>query len=353
MNLYEIAQHFYARSQSARTSSHWEHLNQFGPEMFENPDWLDNFLSRWVSVGFNDTTMGIPDRFSRKQRTPLEMIQLDRNCMEFDVQKSQAVMSILRGHFPGIDFTAWLGHPTGTPVQPILLETDDGRKIGSSFHELSLLYMGLRLQALTQAADLSYPLRVLEIGGGYGGLFEKLVRLMRGQIDTVYLVDLPFNLSIQYWFVQALRESGVHELNLVTDLSSLPPSDSRAGFVVFVPVDDLEQIGELDVVINARSFGEMLPEDVTRYIRLIESRIRHGGLFYNMNRYQKKNSADDVLCLKSYPYDACWSVLNHQLVFFFHGIGELALLRSREPDPMLRKALAALPLYLPVTGRST
>ena len=341
MTLHEIAQHFYARSQSARTSSHWEHLDQFGPEMFKETGWLDNFLSRWVSVGFNDTTMKITDRFNRKKQAPLGQIELDQKCVTFDIQQSQSIIRILQAHFPQTHFTPFLGCMLGAPILPVQLDVG-GRKVQSSFHELSLLYMGMRLAALAHAANLPDKLRMLEIGGGYGGLFEKLMRLMGQQVDVVYLVDLPFNLTIQYWFVDACRKAGLHDLDLIVNPN---PGVKFSHAVVFVPVDDLEVIGELDIAINARSFGEMLPDDVRRYIDLIQSRMQPGGMFYNMNRYEKENSAGDKLRLKEYPYDSNWLLLNTQLVFFFYGIGELALLRSSESNPLLYKSLSALPPY--------
>lgn len=341
MTLHEIAEHFYARSQSARTSSHWEHLDQFGPQMFQDTVWLDNFLSRWVSVGFNDTTMKILDRFSKKKQAPLGQIELNQECVIFDIQKSQSIVQILQVQFPQANFKPFLGCLLGAPILPVQLD-GGGHKVQSSFHELSLLYMGMRLAALTQAANLPDKLRILEIGAGYGGLFEKLMRLMGQQVDVVYLVDLPFNLAIQYWFVDACRKAGLHDLDLIVNPS---PGKKFSHAVVFVPVDDLEVIGELDVAINARSFGEMLPEDVRRYIDLIQNRMKPGGLFYNMNRYEKENSAGDKLRLKEYPYDSNWLLLNTQLVFFFYGIGELALLRSSESNPLLYKSLSALPPY--------
>jgi putative sugar O-methyltransferase len=344
MTLYEIAQHFYARSQLARSSSHWEHLDQFGPQIFQETIWLDNFLSRWVSVGFNDTTMKIPDRFDKKMQAPLGLIELNQKCLKFDINQSSSVLSLLKEHFLKTDWLSYLGCTVGGPIYPVdITNNDNGLKVKSSFHELSLLYMGMRLSALTKAANLPEKLRILEIGGGYGGLFEKLVRLMKHQIDVVYLVDLPFNLTIQYWFVEACRKVGLHDLELIVNPN---PGKKFRHAVVFVPIDDLEVIGELDLAINARSFGEMLPDDVKRYIDLIQDRMQTGGLFYNMNRYEKENSAGDVLRLKECPVDDKWSVLNAQLVLFFWGIGELALLRSSESNPTLRMSLAALPPYL-------
>lgn len=342
MTLHEIAQHFYARSQSACASSHWEHLDQFGAQMFKETGWLDSFLSRWLSVGFNDTTIEVPDRFNRKNQSPLGLIELDQNCLTFDAEKCSSVLKVLNSHFFKTDWLSYLGCTVGAPILPVTLEKN-GLKVQSSFHEMSLLYMGMRLSALAKAANLPEKLRILEIGGGYGGLIEKLVRLMKHQVDVVYLVDLPFNLTIQYWFVDACRKAGLHDLDLIVNPS---PGKKFSHAVVFVPVDDLELIGEVDVAINARSFGEMLPDDVQRYIDLIQDRMQIGGLFYNMNRYEKINSANDKLRLKECPVDDKWSVLNTQLVLFFWEIGELALLRSSEANPSLRKSLAALPPYM-------
>lgn len=342
MTLHEIAQHFYARSKSARSSSHWKHLDQFGPEMFKETGWLDSFLSRWVSVGFNDTTIKIPDRFIRKKQAPLDQIELNQACLDWEVNQSLFVVKILDSHFPNTNFMPFLGCVLGAPILSVDLNANV-KKVQSSFHELSLLYMGMRLYSLAKAANLTGKLKMLEIGGGYAGLFEKLMRIMGQQVDVVYLVDLPFNLTIQYWFVDACRKAGLHDLELIVNPN---PGTKFSHAVVFVPIDDLEVIGELDVVINARSFGEMFSDDVRTYIDLIQSRVQPGGMFFNMNRYEKENAAGDVLRLKDCPVDEKWHVLHMQLVPFFYGIGELALLRSSESNPTLRMSLAALPPHM-------
>ena len=338
MTLHDIAQLFYARSTSARTSSHWEHLDQFGPEMFHDPEWLESFLSRWVSVGLNDTTMPIPGRFALKRDTPLGEIALDQSCLAFNLEKALSIVGIFH-HFQEVDFAQYLGCSIGRPILPVQL-TGAAGTTNTSFHEMSLLYIALRLRALVEAAQVDSPLRIVEIGGGYGGLFEKLVRLMAGHVDVVYLVDLPFNLTIQYWYVDACRRAGWHDLNLMVDPLA---GETQTHAVVFVPIDDLDRIGDIDLAINTRSLGEMLPEDVARYLALIQRRTRPGGIFYNMNRYEKENAAGNVLRLKDYPYDDRWSLLNAQLVSFYPGIGELALVRRTDADPMFPKALAALP----------
>ena len=89
----------------------------------------------------------------------------------------------------------------------------------------------------------------------------------------------------------------------------------------------------------------MFPYDVRIYMDIIQRKVQPGGMFYNMNRYEKPNAAGDVIRLKDCPVDEKWMVLNTQLVRFFHGIGELALLRSSESNPSLPMSLAALPPY--------
>lgn len=344
MNLFEVAEFFYSKSSKLRLSSHWDHLDQFGPDMFRQADWLNDFLRRWVSVGFCDTTMNVPDRFTKKKEHPFDMIgELSQDCLHFDAIKAKDCHSVIESQFPRLNYLSLLGSRFGEPFATIQLKAGSGQTAQTSFHEMSLAYMALRISAMLRAAGLDKQgIRVLEIGAGYGGLFEKLFLLRKGLIDTFYLVDVPFNLTIQYWFIDALHKAGLHDLDL------LPVSqigDSHSGKIVFVPVDDIERIGEIDLAINARSFGEMYPADVQRYLDLIQNRLRPNGLFYNMNRYEKSNSSGDVLRLNAYPYDTYWNVLNHQLVYFFHGIGELVLQRSVAVNPNFFVAMQAIPPY--------
>lgn len=166
--MYEVAAHFYARSVSARTSSHWEHLDQFSPEMFRETEWLDTFLSRWVSVGFNDTTMKVPGRFELKRSRPLERVVLNDDCVAHDRSGAKRIVGLFQHHFSGLGFVEYLGCEAGKPICPLTLTGKD-RTISLSFHEMSLLYMALRLRALVEAAEVEWPLRLLEIGGGMAG----------------------------------------------------------------------------------------------------------------------------------------------------------------------------------------
>jgi putative sugar O-methyltransferase len=183
------------------------------------------------------------------------------------------------------DYLAWL-KANGTPlasmppqiaespyVHPSLVFTAEGREVSTMllFH----LCIAMRL-----APHVGRSPRVLEIGGGYGGL-ARILKLLSPQAEYT-IIDLPESLRFSRLFLQE-NFPGAH----VASGDTAPRSSSRGGFDFrFVPA---EQIGTLrgesfDVVINTCSFGEMTQETVDAYLHFVQAEIdaRH---LYSINRF--------------------------------------------------------------------
>lgn len=102
--------------------------------------------------------------------------------------------------------------------------------------------------------------RVLEIGGGYGGLALRLLQ-HRPAIRCVD-IDLADTLYLAYGFLAARLPAGAVTLGYDPGAAISLVPDCR------VPT---EALGAFDVAVNFRSFGEMGRDDVARYFALIEA----------------------------------------------------------------------------------
>ena len=69
-------------------------------------------------------------------------------------------------------------------------------------------------------------------------------------------------------------------------------------------IDKIED-GFIDVFINTRSFMEMNLNTVNFYFSNIHRMIIEDGIFYCVNRYQKKTSGD-LVKFKQLPFDKKW-----------------------------------------------
>lgn len=142
-------------------------------------------------------------------------------------------------------------------------------------------------RALEAFADPILPIRkVVEIGGGFGGLAWALCRTIR--VDEYTFIDHPTVLHVQTKFVGGIIE----ELQAI---GSYPADGFR-----FVPSDKYEKEVErpVDVVVNTRSMMEMDRWEIDGYFAWIASVLSPAsGLFYSVNRLEK------VTRLNDWPWD--------------------------------------------------
>jgi putative sugar O-methyltransferase len=142
----------------------------------------------------------------------------------------------------------------------------------------------------------------VDIGGGYGGL-ARLLKLARPEMKLV-LLDLPEVNAIQtYFLASAFPRTTVLGLTDVVALDSIDPRSIVFDFLV-LPGQLFERLNpfSFEAVINTRSMMEMDLETVGLYLRQIQEKLAPDGIFYCVNRYEKKTR------LKDYPFDERWSV---------------------------------------------
>ncbi len=143
---------------------------------------------------------------------------------------------------------------------------------------------------------------VVDIGGGYGGL-ARLIKLAHPETRLV-LLDLPEINTIQTYFLgNALPDTTVLGLRDVSHQNVIDPREIDADFLV-LPGQLIDRLrpGSFQMAINTRSMMEMDLETVSHYVGHIQDKLAIGGVFFCVNRYEKKTR------LKEYPFDERWYV---------------------------------------------
>jgi SAM-dependent methyltransferase len=120
-------------------------------------------------------------------------------------------------------------------------------------------------------------IRVVEIGGGYGGFALAFIHNIRANVEAYTLIDSSVCLDIQKYY---LGQS-----------SSFPFSYaySRAAL-----------LESFDFVIAINCLGEMDADGIEVYFRFIQSGLTPGGVFYSNNMESSRHP---------FPYDSRWKFL--------------------------------------------
>jgi putative sugar O-methyltransferase len=181
----------------------------------------------------------------------------------------------------------------------------------------------------------------VDIGGGYGGLV-RLIKLARPSTRLV-LFDLPEVNAIQsYFLTKAFPGAKVLGLADVVRRDGIDPRSLDFDFLV-IPGQLFERLepGSFEAAINTRSMMEMDLDTVAFYLRQIQGKVSEGGVFYCVNRYEKKTR------LKDYPFDERWRVVHSEPWPRFideNPHHELVAIRSAHPvQHGLREQVARFP----------
>jgi SAM-dependent methyltransferase len=140
-------------------------------------------------------------------------------------------------------------------------------------------------------------LRLLEIGAGYGGVAEILLRM--GIAKSCTVVDLPENLFLAAQFLQ-LSHPGLS--GAVCDRAR--PETFRGHDLRFVFPNDLPLLDDaFDLIINANSLGEMPAATAKAYVEWISRHISDGGLFISHNAVRVRPDTEIVQRHSDFGYD--------------------------------------------------
>jgi len=141
------------------------------------------------------------------------------------------------------------------------------------------------LEWCTSTGLVNRPLRVLEIGAGYGQVAYQLFQQLK--IASYTVCDLPENLFLSAFYLQGnfpdKKAVFVKESDLLGDKS--------AELVFLVPPFLNRLPGPFDVVINSYSFQEMNLQSIEEYFAFVEATLATDGLFYSLNAHRKAGAA--------------------------------------------------------------
>ena len=150
-----------------------------------------------------------------------------------------------------------------------------GYRVNGGIVNKDMLMYQAHLAALYRSGALAYlgklkNIRILEIGGGYGGLAYALKNIFP---DAHYvMVDLP----------ESLLFAGVY-LNIVMPQYCDERSSAGFEFVSNHLAHEALANSHFDLIINTGSLGEMTDYQVGAYAKLIERVLAPHGLFYEEN----------------------------------------------------------------------
>ena len=218
------------------------------------------------------------------------------------------------------------------------LVTNRGDELSLDGNDLTLVYFATRIAACWKATHIETPTRVLDIGGGYGGLVGKLARLFPS--SKFSLIDTPEGNLLQAFYLHKLFPDS--DISITSQsLESLNGFDAKFSILPIRQFDLLFNF-EWDVIINTRSMQEMDPEDITLYFDLIQKKLRHRGLFYNANQLTG-GAAGIPYHISRSPYDDNWALLSANTSFLQEDNFEICSLRLNFKNELFRKYLKTLP----------
>ena len=120
---------------------------------------------------------------------------------------------------------------------------------------------------------------VLEIGAGYGGVAELILRNKKPK--KYVICDLPHNLYLTAFFLSANHPN--YQVCFSPQIQALESHDNQ---IILCTPEDIVKINlEYDFIINTYSFQEMRKEDISLYFDYISNNISNKGIFYFLNTF--------------------------------------------------------------------
>jgi hypothetical protein len=127
------------------------------------------------------------------------------------------------------------------------------------------------------------PLRVLEIGAGWGACAYQLHSML--EIDSYVIVDLPQNLHIScIYLATTLPQRRLEILDVIGEPVADIPTKSIVGCL---PATISRLNAKFDLVLNSFSLQEMSLDTVKTYMDWIEDALSNDGLFISFNSHGK------------------------------------------------------------------
>jgi putative sugar O-methyltransferase len=183
--------------------------------------------------------------------------------------------------------SAKVGAPFGTEREGVRMSSDSPRH---------LYFADMVMKNLSSPRD-----RILEIGGGYGGLIHFLRKI---QFEGTYInIDLPETLFVAYYFLKKLG----HDVHLVADSSEL-----KEGTINLIPSTSYKEVlnsVKIDLFFNSASLSEMSEKICFDYIRFVNDLGPRSIIHCNTNYLAFPASKIHIEVLsKDFPWDDCYGL---------------------------------------------
>ncbi len=145
---------------------------------------------------------------------------------------------------------------------------------------------------------------ICEIGGGFGSFSEIFISNYNSKI---FLIDLPeANLMSAYYLKKFFPEKKFFLFNDYKEKNFLSKIEFEKNNIIILPPNcNIDEEIEIDFFINTRSMQEMNHQTIKSYFDFIHKRLKVGGYFLNVNRYEK-SSVGYPIRFSEFPYDNYW-----------------------------------------------
>lgn len=147
------------------------------------------------------------------------------------------------------------------------------------------------------------PLRILEIGAGYGNAAYQLVKKLK--VKEYVICDLPENLFLSSYYLQANFPD--KKVLFITNNKSTVKQSSDFKFLIPAFLEKITD--KFDLVVNSYSFQEMNLKSVKEYFNYIKNHITDQGIFYSLNSHGKSG----VMKPSDYPIEQ-FKLLNFKAI---------------------------------------
>jgi putative sugar O-methyltransferase len=187
---------------------------------------------------------------------------------------------------------------------------------------------------------------ILEIGGGFGGLANKVLKNFK---NCKYIsVDLPESLILQHYYLNNLYPNKkILRYKDILDFGNIPDFD-----ILLLPPFDLDILNyfKFDLVIQTRGFSEMKYSIIQKYFDIIQKNIKEDGILYLGGERYVTYRGEEIVKLKKYPFDDNWNIILSQPSWLATHSHDFLLKRNTNPLFKITEIIKSLPSVSPPPG---
>jgi len=196
------------------------------------------------------------------------------------------------------------------------------------------------ISILEKKIDLKKDINLIcEIGGGYGGLIEKILMISR---PKVILIDLEITNQLSYYYLtENFPDLVIRKFNF-NDTKNFKLSDLHGiDIAILAPDIHIDKDIEIDLFINSRSFSEMEKKTIDSYYKFINTNISDNGYFLNINRYVKRSVGYNISLFR-FPYGHYWKAIHSDFAWHQNKIHYLLCQKVSFKNPSFKKTIQVI-----------